>query len=57
MGYFEDIDTPNTQPGWCPECGQRADIWEAVSQTWCCSLCDWRGRQPNLMPPNYERAA
>lgn len=57
MGYFEDIDTPNTQPGWCPECGQRADIWEAVSQTWCCSLCDWRGRQPNLTPPNYERAA
>lgn len=57
MVSCDDIDTPNTQPGWCPTCGQRADIWEAVSQNWCCSLCDWRGRQPEPKPPNYERAA
>ena len=54
---IDDIDTPNTQPGWCPTCGQKADIWEAVSQNWCCSLCDWQGRQPEPKPPNYRVAA
>lgn len=61
---MDDLDTPtldatrpgiNTTPGYCPECGQKANIWEAVSQTWECSLCDWKGRTPNPQPPEYSR--
>ena len=55
MNSYDDLDTPNTAPGYCPECGQKANIWEAVSQQWCCSLCDWKGRNPNPQPPEYMR--
>lgn len=57
MNSFDDLDTPNTAPGYCPDCGQKANIWEAISQQWCCSLCDWKGRNPNPNPtqPEYVR--
>lgn len=57
MTCCDDLDLPNTRPGWCPTCGQPATIWEAVKSEWCCTLCDWQGRNPNPQPPNYERAA
>jgi len=41
-----DVLLPNTQPGNCPECGEPADIWEAIAQQWMCSYCNWKGRQP-----------
>jgi ribosomal protein L37AE/L43A len=48
---LDDFNTPNTAPGYCPECGLPANIWEAVSQTWECSLCSWKGRAPNPNKP------
>lgn len=47
MNFFDDLDTPNTAPGLCPECGKPANIWAAVTQQWCCCFCNWRGRNPN----------
>jgi ribosomal protein L37AE/L43A len=42
----DDFDQPNTLPGNCPECGQPASIWLAVSQQWECVYCNWQGRNP-----------
>jgi len=50
---LDDFDQPNTHPGDCPECGQPANIWAAVSQEWECSFCNWHGRDPKR--PNQER--
>lgn len=47
----DDFDQPNTAPGNCPECGQPANIWEAVSQQWECVYCNWRGRNPKRPAP------
>jgi ribosomal protein L37AE/L43A len=44
---IDDFDQPNTAPGTCPDCGQQADIWAAITQQWECRLCDWKGRNPN----------
>lgn len=52
---MDEFDAPNTQPGWCPDCGQPADIWAAVTQHWECRLCDWKGRSPN--PIKKEKAS
>ena len=53
MNLHDDFDAPNTAPGLCPECGQPANIWEAVSQQWECTFCNWRGRNPK-QPPREE---
>ena len=50
MHFFDDLDMPNTQPGLCPDCGQPANIWAAVSQQWECSFCNWQGRNPTRPP-------
>lgn len=42
----DDFERPNTAPGTCPECGQPANIWAAISQQWECSFCNWKGRNP-----------
>lgn len=53
--HFEDeLCSPNTLPGFCPECGKEADIWEAVAGVWECRLCDWKGRNPVLKPHSTE---
>lgn len=52
MNFFDDLDTPNTQPGNCPECGKPANIWEAIAQQWECSYCNWKGRQPTRPEQN-----
>lgn len=52
---IDDFDGPNSKPGLCPECGQPANIWAAVSQQWECSYCNWSGRNPTRPPPvNYD---
>lgn len=51
---YDDFDSPNTAPGDCPECGQPANIWEAVSQQWECTFCNWRGRNPKQKPHSTE---
>lgn len=51
---MDDFDQPNTQPGLCPECGQPANIWEAVAAVWQCSFCDWSGRHPRQKPVQPE---
>jgi ribosomal protein L37AE/L43A len=43
---IDDFDQPNTAPGTCPDCGQPANIWVAISQQWECSFCNWQGRNP-----------
>jgi len=43
---IDDFDQPNTFPGTCPDCGQKANIWNATQQEWECSFCDWKGRNP-----------
>jgi ribosomal protein L37AE/L43A len=47
---MDDFDTPNTAPGFCPECGQPATIWEAVSAQWECTFCSWKGRKTDPVP-------
>lgn len=49
MNSYDDFDSPNTKPGFCPVCGQPATIWEAVTQNWECVFCNWRGRKPDPM--------
>lgn len=44
---IDDFDQPNMAPGTCPECGQAANIWEAIIQQWECSFCSWKGRNPD----------
>jgi hypothetical protein len=43
---IDELDQPNTAPGTCPDCGQKANIWNAMQQEWECSFCDWKGRNP-----------
>ena len=52
---MDDFDAPNTAPGLCPDCGQPANIWEAVSQTWECCNCMWKGRNPKQLPKEEPR--
>jgi len=42
-----DLETPNTKPGFCPVCDQRADIWNATKNHWECCYCNWSGQRPN----------
>lgn len=44
---MNDLNTPNTAPGYCPECGLPANIWRDVAQEWECSYCNWHGRNPD----------
>ena len=43
MMEMDDFDAPNTKPGLCPECGQRADIWDVMRNRWECTYCNWTG--------------
>lgn len=43
----DDFDSPNVASGTCPDCGQKADIWNATAGYYECRLCDWKGRNPN----------
>jgi len=44
---MDDFDTPNTAPGYCPECGKPADIWNATRNSWECTYCNWTGSRPD----------
>ena len=46
------MDEPNTRPGYCPECSQRANIWDYRRGHWECSYCNWHGARPNAEPHN-----
>jgi hypothetical protein len=37
----------DTKTGFCPECDQRADIWNATKNHWECCYCNWSGQRPN----------
>lgn len=45
-----DIDVPNTRPGFCPVCAQRANIWDALLGHWECTYCNWHGVRPDAEP-------
>jgi len=38
---MDDIDLPNIASGFCPECGQKANI--PVGNHWECTFCNWHG--------------
>ena len=44
-------DNANTRPGYCPDCGQPANIWNDTHGYWECSFCQWHGRHPD--PVSY----
>lgn len=52
---MDDFDTPNTRPGTCPECGQRANIWDSLRQLWECCLCNWAGKHPDRNPEAHGK--
>ena len=40
----------DTLPGYCPECGQTANIWNDTRGVWECRYCNWKGRFPSQSP-------
>jgi ribosomal protein L37AE/L43A len=52
---MEDLDTPNTRPGYCPECGVQT-YWLALAGHWECGNCNWTGYYP-APQTNREEAA
>jgi hypothetical protein len=44
---MNDLDEPDSLPGYCPVCNNKADIWDAKTRHYECRLCDWTGRSPN----------
>ena len=53
---MDDFDAPNTKPGLCPECGQRADIWDVMRNRWECTYCNWTGIKTK-QPENDNEAS
>lgn len=47
---MDDLDKPNTLPGFCPVCAEPANIWNATRNVWMCSFCNWQGRSPDKEP-------
>lgn len=51
---MDDFETPDTRPGYCPECSQVANIWNDMKRTWECCYCNWEGRQPLQELPQWS---
>ena len=47
---MNDIDAPNTKPGYCPVCSLQANIWDVMKSHWCCNYCNWTGAFPDKEP-------
>lgn len=54
-----DFEEPDTKPGYCPECYNKADIWDDRRRVWECNLCNWSGRLPSytISDTDKERLA
>jgi ribosomal protein L37AE/L43A len=50
-----DFNQPSTKPGYCPECHNKADIWDDKRGAWECVLCNWTGRVPVYQVPRAAR--
>jgi len=47
---MNDLDTPDTKPGYCPICARPATIWNVMPRAWECTYCNWSGRITDQTP-------
>ena len=50
-----NFDAPDTKAGYCPECSNKADIWDDRRRVWECTMCNWSGKMPKYEIHEVDR--